>query len=1522
MPVYRTEIERALDEIISNEEGMKFQGLAVVLVKQKFPELIAAERHNDLGLDAYAAASRSRDGIGKGLASSTTAEINKIKKDIERFQSHYADVKVLFFATPCQVTKQTEEKWKDVVLKKYNIELVIIPREDIITDLMKPTNISLCQSHLNIQVVVEPKVGQLFLRAREATVEILQAWLARPGLTGKPKIELLSIALDKEGRQTGEAFSLPDLSRMLQEGRRIVLEAPAGRGKTTTLLQLSERLDQLTFLIDLPAWVKSNNDILEFISKMPQFLSRGIDATALAQIYNALPCSFLLNGWNEVSDSYSDKAVSALSGLDRNFPKAGIIVATRTHHIKPPLPGSFRVQLFSLNRRQRLDYLNQTLANRAVELISQLENDRVLDELTRTPLILSEVVNIFLSGAIIPKTKIGILDAVIRLAEESDEHRDHLVRSPLLGMSRNYLFNLAMEMMKSGIVTMEEARARSVINSISSSLQVEGQIVTLPEPAEILSVLCAHHVLERLEYPSIAFRFQHQQFQEWYVSMVLRKYLLELVVSNDHEIIRSFVRDYINIPFWEEPLRMIAEDIGCSSEDSSSVQVLVKAGSMLVDCAMDVDLVFAAELARLCGKSVWSEVKDKIGQHLRSWYQTKDASHKRCALAGMIASGAEDFKDILLPLLTSEDQQARLKTYRSFGEFYVSSLGVDWKQIVKTWKDDCRADFIGEVVREPHMAAIAEEFARIDPSPKVRGVALTVLEWINATEALIRVLLSYDDDTLKEVLRKRILHEIPQESRGRIIVVYNMLLQEIDVPKDRIRILLVISEIGGENIIENIKEELTNWPFKRVNDEEELLISSAIELVQKSNQDWVSSWVAERIIGGLLWSDRWTPFILSLSQDFKQNLLKRISEEVLEYRDNSAIMSILGATADVGVAGDVFSRLYSLQITLVNPPGGTFKTQWEIIRQLQDLFRAMPSEVAISGMFGRLSSEFNPVEYQVAIELFGRIGDTGSDLRGQLPDDLRQALRIYLKKGVNFVLSQDDFSGALKSELATALARVGDSEDMDDLNKLIQADIERMRKGQEAWHKGDRGPISNGANTSWSNWHVRAVECLDFQGAEHVLLRLLCEPEYEQSAAKALIRLARVNSLETQEGSRRIDYQVLWNLRSNQQKTCFCEDRRLRYVNAIKQRIVAIREQQSKNNKPDSFVGRLKTLACIVAILDGRASVDLIIEIMSLPGQWDGWPRAEALEALLFNGTVIKADAALKVLDPVINHIIQPQELHNDQNRFLLQRYLRLLPFIDPPSAGIARIKEIITTTQIPMYDLREMLLALGNSRCDDALDLLLELHTKYGDRLNHIRSEWINAIAALNTPKAKQIFLSFIFPDVEPFKGQQNFEHHDYGHVAEHLANIIREDPEIRDRAYELCKTKHSSMVRSLLAKVVSQIGTSEALVAGLSLINDQLNPPIPYELLQGLENAFLGRQPYGGGQAYIIKPMISNEIRNLLFEMTLKDKSRKHAAWQLLGQIEAWRLEYGRPDNEPRHPDINSGEPWIVNRQLKDVA
>ena len=81
---------------------------------------------------------------------------------------------------------------------------------------------------------------------------------------------------------------------------------------------------------------------------------------------------------------------------------------------------------------------------------------------------------------------------------------------------------------------------------------------------------------------------------------------------------------------------MVAEKIGTLS-DARPECPEVADGRLLVEMTLSVDPVFAAELARLCGPSVWSEVGGMIASCLRSWYAVPDEHHRRCALAGMLA---------------------------------------------------------------------------------------------------------------------------------------------------------------------------------------------------------------------------------------------------------------------------------------------------------------------------------------------------------------------------------------------------------------------------------------------------------------------------------------------------------------------------------------------------------------------------------------------------------------------------------------------------------------------------------------------------------------------------------------------------------------------------------------------------------------------------------------------------------------------------------------------------------------------
>ena len=97
MTILRTDIERALDELASQEEGMRFQGLAVVLGKMRWPELIARQRKKDSGLDAYAPSSLTQEKIGKGLAASITPTLKKVSDDAETAKKNFSDLKMLLF---------------------------------------------------------------------------------------------------------------------------------------------------------------------------------------------------------------------------------------------------------------------------------------------------------------------------------------------------------------------------------------------------------------------------------------------------------------------------------------------------------------------------------------------------------------------------------------------------------------------------------------------------------------------------------------------------------------------------------------------------------------------------------------------------------------------------------------------------------------------------------------------------------------------------------------------------------------------------------------------------------------------------------------------------------------------------------------------------------------------------------------------------------------------------------------------------------------------------------------------------------------------------------------------------------------------------------------------------------------------------------------------------------------------------------------------------------------------------------
>ncbi len=1072
MAVLRTDIERALDDLISNEGGPKFQALAAILAKRRWLDLIPSERKSDLGADAIAKPVFAAEGEGKVLACSTTATMEKIRNDAERIKDNFPGISKLIFATPDTVANKRGEAWAAKIRKEFGYDLAIMEREDFVTSLMDPQNAALLEPHLGLSVAVEPDIQHLLTRTRAAATEVATAWTRH--MAAQSLVRLRALRLDRDGKDTDQVVSLDFIRRTLDESGRVVIEGPAGRGKTTTLIQIAqshETSGAIAILISLPDWAASGMLILDFIAGMPQFRSVGLTAEDVARVINAHHVSFLLNGWNEIGEAEFGRAERLLRGLERDFPIAGIIVATRTHHMVPPLPGAMRARLLPLTRSERTAYLNARLGTKADPLRRRIEADSELDALTRTPFVLAEVVSLFEADIPIPSTKLGVLAAVTRLVEQNDEHGNALRLPPVRGCAESYLAELARQMTASGGVSVLDKDARAAVFGVGESLRAQGQTFAPVEPGDVLSTLCAHHLLERRDYPSTAFQFAHQQFQEYYASLGVEAELRKAHGSVQNADKLAFASTYLVEPAWAEPLRMIASHLGsqATSEDAPATAI----ASFLVKGALPLDAVFAADLARLCGSKVWARVRVQVGERLRALYTVEEHPYRELALASMLATGSEDFKDVIAPLLSGADPQNRLGTYRTWDEFHLSCLGTNWSETVRQWNEGARVEFVSEIIRRRFAPEVAA-FVNADPSLRVKVAAINTFGWVGADEEAANLVASLDDEALANNIGQIHLDLLPPASHVRAVAILREVLGSQTEPETRLGTLLQLSTVGAIDLATEIKDALSKLP-DQLNDNQQHLVRRALTLLGASEKDWISLWVAEQIASGNLWREYWICFVTSVPEDLKQKLLDRMESEDIQQARRGHPAALLAVVADGDMAQRLFRRFCAARKEILDAPDQRHELAYAVQWQIESFVRRLPPDLTVGAVLHELNLESGLVEIDAVSHLVSNVGYPGYDLRGRLDPAYGERLRAYVKGAMEIALSQDDFSGDLKARLASILSMVGSPEDLPELETLIRADLDRSRKGRAAWAAGDRSRRGNGGLTTNAGVYLKAA---------------------------------------------------------------------------------------------------------------------------------------------------------------------------------------------------------------------------------------------------------------------------------------------------------------------------------------------------------------------------------------------------------------------------------------------------------------
>jgi len=901
-----------------------------------------------------------------------------------------------------------------------------------------------------------------------------------------------------------------------------------------------------------------------------------------------------------------------------------------------------------------------------------------------------------------------------------------------------------------------------------------------------------------------------------------------------------------------------------------------------------------------------------------------------------VASGSEDFRDILEPLLSSVDTNLQLGPYRTGEPFEVTSLGAAWEEKVSRWPEEAKASFVAEMMQRTPAPAEVVAFALKDPSPRVRKSLLSFVSWGMSLEELSRFSQTLDDANFKELIAGMHASELPPSMHPRALESYVAAARGATTPLGRFLAWRQAAMFDPERFVNEIKESLSQLEADQVRELESRDLQgrelrATIEMLRRSDSQWVTTWVVQGLLAGALRPDGWIDLVDGLTAAQRDEFLNRVTSDDLTEMRVPGVIPLLRKFANQEIVQRLFRRICELApIIATSKPGDDKQAEAKLSRQLEDLLRGMPANEVVNGILQEIGGKTDAVEIEAVTEIFHIAGRDDTPLWEGLSVEARKALRNYLNAAVSTVLAQDDFSGQLKGYFATVMAQVGELSDLATIERLVEADIERVRTGRLARTADHRSKQGNGAVMSWTSWYVQAMIHLASDAARDLLIRLLTAPDYEHDAAWGLFQLARSERSSPLFRARAWpmrskDSSDIWKAREGQVESTFQEPQRTDLAAVLRQHIETLVAERATEPQPAALNGRLKHLAIVLAELDGRASTELILEILSYPQMersrprahrastqpfflYDAWPRIHGLEALLMQGVVLSSAKTWEIVEPIIEHVRGHR--WSTQESSPMSHVVSIVLFTDDPSASIQRVRELIEEKLLSMEGTRELVKALGYSRCPDAAALLRELASDTV-RIQYLGNEWIDAVAHFDSHEARNLLLSFIDPAL-PTLSIELIRHHD-GRLVRRLVELAQRDAAIRQRMIDLARENIPATHAVVLGKVLANLGTSDALLASLQLLRDGSAGGASYELHKTIEETFVEHRPYpGSSNAVTMVPRSSNAIRSRLIEMVYDDPLRRRSAFALLNEIEKWRMWHGRPDGEPRSPKMEAGFFW----------
>jgi hypothetical protein len=127
-------------------------------------------------------------------------------------------------------------------------------------------------------------------------------------------------------------------------------------------------------------------------------------------------------------------------------------------------------------------------------------------------------------------------------------------------------------------------------------------------------------------------------------------------------------------------------------------------------------------------------------------------------------------------------------------------------------------------------------------------------------------------------------------------------------------------------------------------------------------------------------------------------------------------------------------------------------------------------------------------------------------------------------------------------------------------------------------------------------------------------------------------------------------------------------------------------------------------------------------------------------------------------------------------------------------------MRDVLANKRLHGYELGEIVTALGESRCDAAVDLLTELAAD-ATTVEQCEDSFINAFATLDTARAREFLIGLVDPESDsgvvlkrrPFRGDV---------VVARLTELAQREPVVAARLRGLCERDLPELNRDVLSR------------------------------------------------------------------------------------------------------------------------